>query len=76
MSNSVKTFWLVLPLIFTASSAFAQSNQDFDDTKFCIYNNGLYSLGAMIEVGDAMLECRFVPSTVEGVSAGAQWVRL
>lgn len=48
-------------------------SQDIDTQKFCVYAGRLYSIGALIEVGEAVLECRMQPSTSELLEAGARW---
>lgn len=50
--------------------------QNIDTQKFCVYSGQLYSIGALIEVGENLLECRVVPSTSDLVEAGARWTRL
>lgn len=50
--------------------------ENINTEKFCVYSGQLYSIGALIEVGDHLLECRVIPSTSALVEAGARWARL
>lgn len=47
-----------------------------DTNKYCVYSEKLYSLGAIVAVGDQLLECRYFPEEISGVAPGARWDRM
>lgn len=47
--------------------------QTIDTEKFCVYASQTYSVGALIEVGETLLECRMLPATSDLVEAGPRW---
>lgn len=70
---------LLASVAVTAQQRFGgdnNTNQSVDTQNFCVYAGQEYSIGALIQVGDQMLECRMVPSTSELVESGARWTTL
>lgn len=86
----MKTITLPLAMVLALCSAGAVAQERFgseaqnqaiaeaqqtDTRGFCVYADEKYSVGALIQVGETLLECRMLPATSELVEPGARWAR-
>ncbi|WP_374972563.1 DUF1496 domain-containing protein [Spongiibacter marinus] len=60
---------------FASESEYRSDIADIDTDKFCVYEEKVFSLGSLIQVGERVLECKYFSNTINGTKPGARWAK-
>lgn len=75
----IKTGSLVMLMLMSAyassqSTEYRSDIAQIDTNKFCLYEEKVYSIGAIIEVGGKFIECKEHSGMQVGNDSKARWV--
>ena len=71
-------FFLTILLVSAPSMAqkseFRTDIENVDISRYCLYEEKIYTLGSLIEVGESIIRCKYFSSTTNGIKPGARWI--